>query len=252
MLRTAFLVGAAVLVLGTACPARSQTQYHCVPDEPRETAPDRLVSVEITLRPNGEFASVVYRAANGAAYSRGQQYETTNGQDGKTGQHYWFGTLRANPNVAMVGSIYRRGDRPVYFETIHDKLQGGKIVSQVISICESIVAGTPPPQPSPAIPRPELNAFIDCVDAAIVALATLSSEPAQTIVDAAIGECYRERLALENTFARNGVTDSHELVDGLTKDARPNLLALVLNTRAAAARSSGGPTKGEPAKGQPL
>jgi hypothetical protein len=44
MLRTAFLIGAAVLALGTACPARAQTVYRCVPDEQRVTAPDRLVS----------------------------------------------------------------------------------------------------------------------------------------------------------------------------------------------------------------
>ena len=154
MLRTAFLVGAAVLALGTACPARAQTLYHCVPEEPRAMAPDRLVSVEITLRLNGEFASVVYRAANGAAYDRGEQYETTNSQDA-TGQHYWGGTLRANPNVAMVGSFSRKGDRLVYFETILDKLQGGKAVSQVTSICQPIVAEAPPPRapaPEPTSP----------------------------------------------------------------------------------------------------
>ena len=125
MLRAALLAGAALLAFGTACPACAQTVYYCVPDEPRVTAPDRLVSVEITLRPNGDFASVVYRAANGAAYDRGKQYEATNGQD-KTGQHYWVGTLRTNPNVAMVGSLGRKGDRLLYFETIHDKLQGSK------------------------------------------------------------------------------------------------------------------------------
>ena len=147
MLRTALLVGAAVLAIGAACPAHAQTLYRCVPDEQRVTAPDRLVSVEITLKPNGEFASIVYRAANGAAYDRGKQYDGTNSQDG-TGQHYWAGTLRANPNVAIVGSFYRRGDRLVYFETIHDKLRGGKVVAQVTSSCEPIAAeATPPPAP---------------------------------------------------------------------------------------------------------
>jgi hypothetical protein len=65
MLRIAVLAGTAVLAIGTACPICAQTVYQCVPDEPRAAAPDRLVSVEITLKPNGEFASVVYRAANG-------------------------------------------------------------------------------------------------------------------------------------------------------------------------------------------
>jgi clan AA aspartic protease (TIGR02281 family) len=165
MLRTAFLTGAAVLALGAAYPARAQTLYRCVPDEQRVTAPDRLVSVEITLKPNGEFASIVYRAASGAVYDRAKQYEATSSQD-RTGQHYWAGTLRANPNVAMVGSLNRIGDRLVYFETIHDKLQGGKVVSQVTSSCEPIVAeATPPPAsaaPTRPVSLPDRKIVLDC------------------------------------------------------------------------------------------
>jgi hypothetical protein len=66
--------------------------------EQRVTAPDRLVSVDITLTPNGEFASIVYRAANGAAYDRGKG---TNSQDrpsappapsaGESSRRSWFG-----------------------------------------------------------------------------------------------------------------------------------------------------------------
>ncbi len=259
MLRTAFLVGAAVLALGKACPALADTVYYCVPNEQRATAPDRLVSVEITIKPNGEFASVVYRAANGAAYSRGQQYEATSRQDGT--EHYWTGTLRANPNVGMVGAFYRVDGRLVYHETIHDKLQADKIVAHVTSICDGghpIVADAQPPPapaaPSPpvSLPDPEIKSFLDCVDAAAVGLATVSSEPAQTIVDAALGECPHERLALEKALERQGVAESGGFVDGLAKEMRPNLLALVLNARVAAARPSGGPAKGEPAKGQPL
>jgi hypothetical protein len=146
MFRAALLAAAAVFAFGAASPARADTVYYCMPDEPRATAPDRLVSVEITIKPNGEFASVVYRAANGAAYSRGQQYEATNSQDRSSGQHYWVGTLRANPDVAMVGSLYRKGDRLVYFETIYDKLHNGKVVSQVASICEPSVSEAAPRQ----------------------------------------------------------------------------------------------------------
>lgn len=116
MLRIAVLAGTAVLAIGTACPICAQTVYQCVPDEPRAAAPDRLVSVEITLKPNGEFASVVYRAANGAAYDRSKQYETENHQD-ESGKYYWSGTLRMNRNVGMVGSIYQLGNRLIYIET---------------------------------------------------------------------------------------------------------------------------------------
>ena len=171
--------------------------YHCEPDEQRATAPDRLVSVEITIKPNGDFASVLYRAANGAAYSRGQQYEATSGQDGA--EHYWTGTLRTNRNIATVGAFHRVDGRLVYYETIHDKLQADKIVAHVTSICDGghpIIAESAPPRtltaPSPPVSFPdrEFKAFLDCVDAAAVALATVSSEQAQTVVDAAFGECH--------------------------------------------------------------
>ena len=141
------------------------------------TAPDRLVSVEITIKPNGEFGSVVYRAANGAAYSRGQQYEATSRQDGT--EHYWTGTLRTNRNIGMVGAFYRVDGRLAYYETIHDKLQADKIVAHVTSICDDghpIVAESPPQQapaaPSPPVSFPdrEFKAFLDCIDAAAVEL----------------------------------------------------------------------------------
>jgi hypothetical protein len=158
--------------------------YHCEPDEQRATAPDRLVSVEITIKPNGDFASVLYRAANGAAYSRGQQYEATSGQDGA--EHYWTGTLRTNRNIAIVGAFRRVDGRLVYYETIHDKLQADKIVAHVTSICgcgHPTIAESAPPQtltaPSPPVSFPdrEFKAFLDCVDAAAVALASRASKP---------------------------------------------------------------------------
>ena len=193
MLRTASVAAVTVLALGGAC--RADTVYSCVPDEQRATAPDCLVSVEITLRPDGEFASVVYKAANGAFYSRGQQYETTNHQQGI--DHYWTGRLRANHNVSIVGSLHLLDGRLVYYESIHDRLQADKIVAHVASVCDGgrsiLVEATPPTPPAPApsaqFPDREFKAFVDCVDAAAVALATISTEPAQTVVDAALGEC---------------------------------------------------------------
>ncbi len=119
MFRAALLAGAAILAVGAACPALADTVYYCVPNERRATAPDRLVSVEITIKPNGEFASVVYKAANGAAYSRGQQYEAASRQNGT--EHYWTETLRTNPNIGMVGAFYRVDGRLVYHETIHGR-----------------------------------------------------------------------------------------------------------------------------------
>ena len=103
MIRIAFLIGAAVLALASACPARAQTIYRCVLDG-QVVAPNQRVAFEIAVAPNGEFGSIIFRAANGAAYDRGQQFNEQNRQDGN-GQHYWTGTSRTNPNVTMVGSL---------------------------------------------------------------------------------------------------------------------------------------------------
>jgi hypothetical protein len=134
MIRIAFLIGAVVFVLGSASPAGAQTIYHCVLDG-QVAAPDQLVSFEIAIKPNGEFGSIMLRAANGAAYDRGKQFDEQNSQDGN-GRRYWTGTLRTNPNVTMVGSLSRKGDRLVYSETISDKIQGA---FQLTSTCKPIV-----------------------------------------------------------------------------------------------------------------
>ena len=132
MIRIAFLTGAAVLA--TACPAGAQALYHCVLDG-QVAAPDQRVSFEIAIKPDGEFASIIFRAANGAAYNRGEQFDEQNRQDGN-GQHYWTGTSRTNPNVTMVGSLSRKGDRLVYSETITDTVLGNV---QLTSTCKPIV-----------------------------------------------------------------------------------------------------------------
>src|SRR5277367_5403419 len=150
MIRTAFLIGAAVLALGSACPARAQTLYLCVLDG-QVAGPDQLVSVEIAIKPNGEFASIIYRAANGAAYDRSKQFDWKNSQDGN-GQYYWTGTLRTNPNVAIAGSLSRKGDRLAYSETFSDKVQGS---AQITSTCEPIV-----PSPQVSFPKTEFNAVL--------------------------------------------------------------------------------------------
>jgi hypothetical protein len=134
MIRIAFIVGAAVLALGAACPARAQTLYRCVPDG-QVVAPDQRVSFEIAITPKGEFGSIIFRSSNGAAYDRGEQFDEQNRQDGN-GQRYWTGTSRTNPNVTMVGSLSRKGDRLVYSETISDTVLGNV---QITSTCKPIV-----------------------------------------------------------------------------------------------------------------
>lgn len=65
-------------------------------------------------------------------------------------------------------------------------------------------------------------------------------------------ECPNERIALENVAKSLGDPEYGDRADQMVKAIRPDLLALVLNTRAAAARSSGAPAKGEPTRGEPL
>ena len=109
---------------------------------PELAASDRLVSVEVTLRTNGNFASVVYRAANGASYDRSQQYYAENTlRDGKI---YWIGTLRIRRNIGMVGSLYRDNGHLFYEETVHDYLQAGKVVSEIVSVCDEPVSPNAP------------------------------------------------------------------------------------------------------------
>jgi hypothetical protein len=101
------------------------------------------------------------------------------------------------------------------------------------------------------LPDPEIKKFVDCMNAATVVLTGTSNEPAQTIVDAAVGECGKERINIVNALENHGVTKSYDFVDGLIKELRPSLLALVLNARASAAKPQE-PAKTEPTKGQPL
>ena len=128
------IIAAIPFVLCAFSSAVAETTLYCVPNEPRVVAPDRLVSVEVTLRTNGNFASVVYRAANGASYDRSQQYYAENTlRDGKI---YWIGTLRIRRNIGMVGSLYRDNGHLFYDETVQDYLQGGKVVSEIVSVCD--------------------------------------------------------------------------------------------------------------------
>jgi hypothetical protein len=99
-------------------------------------------------------------------------------------------------------AFYRNGEGLFYAETVHDK-RSGKVVSSITSVCnggQPDYSAVPPPQapaaPSPSVSLPDRNVkkFLDCVEAAAIALARVSSEPAQTIVDAAIVRRNASRL----------------------------------------------------------
>ena len=153
MFRTALLGGAALLAFGTARPAWADTVYYCVPNEQRATAPDRLVSVEITIKPNGEFDSVVYRAANGAAYSRGQQYEATSRQGGT--EHYWRGRCARTATSAWLGHFiaWMAGWFTMRPSTTSYRPTRSSLTSpRSATAATRCVAESPPPQAPPAAP----------------------------------------------------------------------------------------------------
>jgi hypothetical protein len=260
MLRAVLLSGVALLGLASYS-ASADTVYYCVPDEPRVAASNRLVSVEVTLKPDGEFASVVYRAANGAIYDRGQQYEAKNINNG-AGQ-YWAGTLRINRNVGMLGSFRRVDGRLVYLETVHDNLQGGKIVSQVVSNCDggqSTYAVAPPtPTPVPATPSPapqeapppQPNAeaeaarskliddagkeYDECIRNQMKEIVPFSNEGAETIAQVITTKCAdKEEHFVEVGMAIYGV--SRKELENTLHDAletrRKNIVADVVTFRA--------------------
>ena len=157
-------------------------------------------------------------------------------------------TLKGSKPRVERTTCSQKGSTP---DVLNFDLQSGAPIAMVAT---STDASQPQAPAAPPVfyPDSELKKFANCIDAAAVALATISSEPAQTVVDAAFGECLRERLAFENALERQGVTQPTELVDRLAKgEMRSRLLALVLNARAAA-RSSGGPPKSEAEKGEPL
>jgi hypothetical protein len=145
MTRIAFLIGAAVLALGSVDPARAQTLYRCVPDGQMVT-PDKLVSFEVAIEPNGEFGSIIFRAADGATYDRAKQFDGQNRQDGN-GHHYWTGTSRTDPDATIVVSLSRQGNRLVYSEIITNKGLGA---AGITSTCEPIGSGYVVMKKSPA------------------------------------------------------------------------------------------------------
>jgi hypothetical protein len=134
MIMISFLL-AAGCALGSTCSADAQTVYRCMPDGQVVAPPNRAVSFEIAIKPNGDFDSIIFKAADGTAYDRGMDFDKQNVQAGNN-QHRWTGRLRTNPSDSIVGYLSREGDRLVYFEILSDPVLG---TAQIISTCEPIV-----------------------------------------------------------------------------------------------------------------
>ena len=137
-------------------------------------------------------------------------------------------------------------------DVLNFDLQSGAPIAMVAT---STDASQPQAPAAPPVfyPDSELKKFANCTDAAAVALATISSEPAQTVVDAAFGECLREHLAFENALERQGVTQpTPNWPIGWRRAKCGPAFWRLYSTPAPRLVFSGGPPKSEAEKGEPL
>ena len=78
-----------------------------------------------------------------------------------------------------------------------------------------------------------MDAWKICAAKQVRHYATTTREPAQTVVDAAIGSCSDEFVSVRNTLFEIKLTvkQTEELLDNLVATYRPKLVAGVLNLR---------------------
>jgi hypothetical protein len=217
-------------VLTTNAARAAERTLYCTPTETR-IAPDRLVSVEIGLGADSSIKSVLYRAANGAAYDRSRQYDARSHRGSWPPQ--WSGRLRANPNLLMVGGLYDQGGRVVYGEIIYDAVLGNKPVTVIQSDCGKTLGTGGESSPKGDLSfadKTALSDYTDCRIKAATAMALASNESAATISDAASGVCLKQRQAVVAAAGANGF----DVADALDREFRPSLLALVIEARAGA------------------
>ncbi len=254
-------VAVAALLFGHA--AMADYVYNCTPYETRFRATDRLVSVEVTTSNDGAFKSMVYHAANGAYYDRGDQY---NAEGHSRGQgHYWIGELRSNPNVRMIGRFVAGSSGPVYVERVYGKRYGQwRQTSMVVSLCDTPIAqnelqAQPPAQTQPSVPMPTppppappsnpeassfwndvavksaMTTYVKCLHDGVIALASISSEPAEVVIRATRGTCFTESGDVVKAVMKQGVTEelAQEVVTTIDRNLNDQMLGAILMARAA-------------------
>ena len=211
---------------------------------------DPVVSVHVYRFGDIGAWHVTYRFSSGVTISRGEQYDITTIPYGRTS--YWTGPLKRDPNIVNLGAIY--GPSAVgeytYRETI--RKNGQIIVEMEAGHCVRVDNQQAVTSPSPSIseemdPKTKEdrriaasnqqqanNIYVKCLHDNVVLFALLSTEPAETVVKAAIGACVKEKSAMVLANQQLGIVTDDAFFDELHKRLSNQMISDVLMTRVAA------------------
>jgi hypothetical protein len=106
-----------------------------------------VVSISVSQEGNvGGGWQILHRLADGSVVSRSDQYHLADFSDRSSTK--WKGQLRRNPNLWMVGEIFREGATYRYREFIRDASKGGQVAMDMSARCvdDNVVT-------QPAFPR---------------------------------------------------------------------------------------------------
>ena len=93
-----------------------------------------VVSISVSQEGNvGGGWQILHRLADGTVVSRGQQYHIADYSDASSTK--WKGQLRRNPNLWMVGEIFREGTGYRYREFIRNASTGGQVAMDMSARC---------------------------------------------------------------------------------------------------------------------
>jgi clan AA aspartic protease (TIGR02281 family) len=132
--KTLLMVGMAALA---ASSANASIRLQC--DAPiittgAGTDANPIVSISVSQEGHvGGAWQIIYRLADGTAVSRSQQYHIADYSDASSSK--WKGQLRRNPNLWMVGEIFRDGASYRYREFIRDASRGGQVAMDMSARC---------------------------------------------------------------------------------------------------------------------
>ena len=93
-----------------------------------------VVSISVSQEGNvGGGWQILHKLTDGTVVSRGQQYHIADYSDASSTK--WKGQLRRNPNLWMVGEIFREGTGYRYREFIRNASTGGQIAMDMSARC---------------------------------------------------------------------------------------------------------------------
>lgn len=243
-------LSAATTIAAIGCAAAGDGYYlRCVPQETR-TASDRLVAVNIHLLDSGNFDKIIYFAANGAYYDRAKRYNGAAFHD-ESG-FFWKGRLRSDSKVEIIGHFDRYESRLRYTETIRDVTKSSEEPTFVVSDCgadtlPASAATLSPRIQSDATMSRDIDAYLACVNKAVVTLAIATPDRADDVIAAARGLCFQERSAIVTRANALGLNGDEEAKAG-DATIHDSLVARALLARATAAHPGAAQDQSTPVK----